>query len=298
MAPTKSNTNKRKRTSTSATPDALSKRPRKYTKSRPKSNNGTTNPSKQEDEEYFAAKNILDERARTYLIEWEGTDPETGESYEPTWEPKSNATPALITEWKARKAANRAAVKETPKKSATSRTSRKSRVVQSSEPSTPARASTVPTETSTNVSPLSELRPPAHPVSHVQIDPRGSSFDRDEFVRFSQIAAASSAQSPSPSQLQSNPNLQIQYGGDSPLFYTPPGSEQARFAQVFQPSHEFLSSSVIPDSQTSNGSKSYIPTTQEASGESNQNQSPATAEKSNTEAEEVGIYHILCLFVD
>lgn len=290
MAPNKSNSNKRKRTSTSATPDALNKRPRTYTKSRPESYKNTGELSDQEDEEYFAAKNILDERAGKYLIEWEGTDPQTGESYEPTWEPKSNATQALISEWKARKTASRVAVKETPKKSATSRVRRKSRVIQNFEPSTPAQASTVPTEAYTNTSPVSEPRPPARLATHVQIDPRRSSLKIDEFERFSQIAT-------SIAQSQAQSKLQIQYGGNSPLFCTSFGSEESRSSQLFEPSRQFVSSGVVPDSQTSNGSGAYSPTTQEVSGGSNKSHSATNLENTNEKTEEVDMCCVLYLYV-
>ena len=52
----------------------------------------------------WEAESILDERGAagtgSYLVKWKGTDPETGKSYEPTWETKSGCTSALIWEWK------------------------------------------------------------------------------------------------------------------------------------------------------------------------------------------------------
>jgi hypothetical protein len=51
---------------------------------------------------------ILDEigprgGAGKYLIKWAGTDPATGEAWDPSWEPKGGASQDLIQEWKEKK---------------------------------------------------------------------------------------------------------------------------------------------------------------------------------------------------
>lgn len=51
----------------------------------------------------YKLRSILDESRGRYLIEWED-DEVTGESYEPTWEPKRNANKVAVEDWKRRKA--------------------------------------------------------------------------------------------------------------------------------------------------------------------------------------------------
>ncbi|KAF7185315.1 hypothetical protein HII31_13294 [Pseudocercospora fuligena] len=52
-------------------------------------------------------RSILDETATKYHIDW-ADHPITGESYQPTWEPKSNANQAAIDDWERQKAERRA----------------------------------------------------------------------------------------------------------------------------------------------------------------------------------------------
>jgi hypothetical protein len=71
-------------------------------------------PGGDSDRELWAATTILDERKRKkgvrtvgeYLVDWEGTDPETGKRWEPSWEPKKDCTNVLIQEWKSKKKAD------------------------------------------------------------------------------------------------------------------------------------------------------------------------------------------------
>ena len=56
-----------------------------------------------DDSKYYKVKAIIDETATRYHISWED-DEETGESYENTWEPKSNVTADTIAEWEQLKA--------------------------------------------------------------------------------------------------------------------------------------------------------------------------------------------------
>lgn len=60
----------------------------------------------QSSEELWEVRGILDERGGRgskgeYLLDWED-NPDTGEKYDPSWEPKINATDATIKEWKER----------------------------------------------------------------------------------------------------------------------------------------------------------------------------------------------------
>ncbi|KAK7954344.1 hypothetical protein PG996_015228 [Apiospora saccharicola] len=57
---------------------------------------------------YYEIQGILKERKKNgrvwkYLIAWEGLDPETGQPYEPTWEPVSFVTQEAIDEWEREK---------------------------------------------------------------------------------------------------------------------------------------------------------------------------------------------------
>ncbi|KAK4544223.1 hypothetical protein LTR36_004433 [Oleoguttula mirabilis] len=66
-------------------------------------------------EKEYKVKSILDEKDRQYLIDWED-DEQTGEHYEPTWEPKSHANKQAVADWQRQKAAKlRLAPPTTPK---------------------------------------------------------------------------------------------------------------------------------------------------------------------------------------
>ncbi|GAA5967457.1 hypothetical protein JCM21900_004839 [Sporobolomyces salmonicolor] len=58
-------------------------------------------PGGQDSEGYWEAIEIIGETANKYWIVWAGTNPDTGEPWKPTWEPKENATVALVSTWKA-----------------------------------------------------------------------------------------------------------------------------------------------------------------------------------------------------
>ena len=60
---------------------------------RPQSSDPTPEP-----EIYYKVKNIIGERKRTYLIDWED-DQVTGEQFKPTWEPKAFANEEAIADW-------------------------------------------------------------------------------------------------------------------------------------------------------------------------------------------------------
>ncbi|RYP60926.1 hypothetical protein DL770_009887 [Monosporascus sp. CRB-9-2] len=58
-------------------------------------------------EDWWEIKDIIDERRHRgvvqYLVQWEGTDPGTGQPYEPGWEPSKNVTKAAINAWREKK---------------------------------------------------------------------------------------------------------------------------------------------------------------------------------------------------
>jgi hypothetical protein len=76
------------------------------------------------------AREILKEKGKKYLIAWED-HPETGEKFEPTWEPKKYANAELVEEWKAIKAAKRASGKPVAKTKSKGNT-RDRRIIESS----------------------------------------------------------------------------------------------------------------------------------------------------------------------
>jgi hypothetical protein len=39
----------------------------------------------EDSQEYYAIKDIIDEKGGKYKVDWAGKDPKTGKSYEPTW---------------------------------------------------------------------------------------------------------------------------------------------------------------------------------------------------------------------
>nr|OQO28916.1 hypothetical protein B0A51_03936 [Rachicladosporium sp. CCFEE 5018] len=54
----------------------------------------------------YAAKDIIDENKTHYLVDWEN-DSDTGETYEPTWEPHANLTTQAVADWEAKKTAKK-----------------------------------------------------------------------------------------------------------------------------------------------------------------------------------------------
>lgn len=64
-----------------------------------------------DDETFFQVRTILQEkvhgRKTLYLIDWED-DKESGEKFEPTWEPKENLTEAALDDWEKSKRAKQA----------------------------------------------------------------------------------------------------------------------------------------------------------------------------------------------
>lgn len=49
--------------------------------------------------EYWKVIKITGERAKTYQIEWAGTDPETGKPWPLDWVPKEDVTSDLVEVW-------------------------------------------------------------------------------------------------------------------------------------------------------------------------------------------------------
>ncbi|KAL1645794.1 hypothetical protein SLS58_003678 [Diplodia intermedia] len=102
MAPGRTSNSKRKRSSISDSHQDTSTPPK-----RRKSNAGRppkAKPADQPPEKFWVAKSILQESRTSYRIDW-ANDPETGEAYSPTWEPKKHANHLLVADWKRKKTA-------------------------------------------------------------------------------------------------------------------------------------------------------------------------------------------------
>jgi len=56
---------------------------------------------------YWPALEILGERKHEYLVNWDGTDPETGRPWSPSWTRKTEVTDDLIEAWGEKKAAKK-----------------------------------------------------------------------------------------------------------------------------------------------------------------------------------------------
>lgn len=247
------------------------------------------------DDKVYPVEKILDERDDAYLVEWQDIDPKTGKIYKPSWIDKSGPTPVLIRAWNAKKAAReanivakRAAKKPKAKKSTPKSTPRKGarrsirhpQVTSDSESSIrlPTTAQQAPTVTEEQ-NPDSESRlkaasPSFRPAILIQVE-KTDSFEAADYQLFSQLpTSASQSYSHSSSTISSAPP-------ESELGTSPASSPVPRLA-----TRSFISSGIVADSQSSNGSADYTPTTQEAS-KSNQEQDSATVSGTNDTADDV-----------
>ncbi|KAJ4377375.1 hypothetical protein N0V83_000200 [Neocucurbitaria cava] len=242
--------------------------------------------------EWWEADCILEEkvrgRKRQYLIKWKGIDPATGQEYPPNWETEDCANELLVESWEQEKANKGVAgpagntgsgskgkghLRRQQHALRTPRRNRKSRAVQSSpEPaarspllptvsSTPARDSTTPTVGhSTVTTPVSAPKCSSQRASpRIQIIQRRNSFNREEYDRFSQIAASQ--------QASTQPRTQ---------------ETDLNSSQLFDAARPF-SLHIVPDSQSSAGEGSFIPITQQT-GFSSQQSSDIDASQDEKEA--------------
>ncbi|RYP16184.1 hypothetical protein DL767_010213 [Monosporascus sp. MG133] len=89
------------------------KQPRSRAKAAPKKKakrKSNQTISDDDSEDWWEIKDIIDERRHRgvvqYLVQWEGSDPRTGQPYEPSWEPSKNVTKAAISAWREKKKQN------------------------------------------------------------------------------------------------------------------------------------------------------------------------------------------------
>lgn len=264
---------KRKRNSTRFTP----KKQPKYTSS------DHATPTLSASDTFYEADCILQERTidrkTSYLIKWKGYNPDTNQEWTPTWEPKSNANSLLLKEWEEKKA--RSASSIPGKQQKRGRTRKRPIIDSSSDPSaiespllsaasTPAPRRAIPATSSALTSPTGASATPARTSPHVEITARGESFAPEDFERFSQTVASQS-QSKSKSQSQAGPTQTQVSELDS--------------SQLFAISGPCSLGGIIPDSQSSAGEGSFIPSTQRT-GNSSEGATASNTESHGEQTEE------------
>ena len=244
--------------------------------------------------EYLAREILKEDKKKGYYIDWED-DPITGESFEPTWEPKGCANKVLIADWEKKKAERKSAEKNTPKQkkkqdSTTKKHSRRVNRVVESLPISQDTPSYTPIlrelqnngeqnghtagahleHSSLKVNGLPSPSPAAPAVPPqaliVQVT-QTSGFDPEDYECFS---------------LQQQTQTQIGFSPGKTLETPSTSSSASPQSQAFTLPKKFISDGVIPDSQSLPGSSSYIPSTQAASG-LNPNQTRSLRSDSITE---------------
>ncbi|KAF1941056.1 hypothetical protein EJ02DRAFT_455497 [Clathrospora elynae] len=244
---------------------AQTKRKRNFT--RPRANkrskyidSSASEPGLPESPAFWEAERILKERTYRgkleYLVQWKGTDPDTGRDWEPNWEPETNANGLLVASWEIEKTTQNLSSTRARKESEqrevqqASRPNRQSRVIESSPesearsstptlvPSTPAHESAVLLDpSSTDTTPAGAPATTALVSPHIRIARRGGSLEREDYARFSKLATSSPASARAQTQ-------------DTDL-----DSSQLFAARSY-------SSGIVPDSQDSAGEGSFVPVIQ------------------------------------
>jgi hypothetical protein len=236
-------------------------------------------------DDLWEAEGILEEKRKgrklLFLVHWKGRDPQTGEEYDPTWEPEENCTKELVASWRQgqleRASASAGRSTESSKAKRASQQPRQScpsRVIESSPepstahttsilsaPSTPAVEHPAPTTASS-----AATTHPKHPSPHIHVQ-RGGSFDPNEYERFSQLA---------PSQ---HPSTAL-HGQEADL----ESSRQSSAAP------DDPSSGIVPDSQSSVGEGSFVPATQQTTGTTQQSSTAYESQEGVTE-DSVSVHH-------
>jgi hypothetical protein len=224
---------------------------------------------------FWKADRILAERHTRnkleYKIQWEGTDPATGQNWAPTWEPASNVNEALLDEWLADKAVQETSesahdtrapesARSTPTHQSPAqprprgRPPRSARVISSSPESEPSlvaspatpfiqghlQSSAITTSVGVLAQPTRVLRP------LVCVRPELNSARRAEYERYSQLLPSQVVE-PLVEESQPEPENTQETDLDS--------------SKLFAAAHNF-SSGIVPDSQSSASEASYVVTTQ------------------------------------
>ncbi|KAF2727154.1 hypothetical protein EJ04DRAFT_529673 [Polyplosphaeria fusca] len=211
--------------------------------------------------DWWEAKQILDEDGNSYLIDWEGTDPDSNLPYEPSWELKENVTDDLKAEWEDKKITKPEHIRDRARQSRSDRAAARSSRL-SAPPNNASRSRRrvrTPTDTQSQVE-SNESRPPSSQGSHLhqQTPPAArpqvavqvqqlADFDKSDYQYHSQL----------PPSLTASQRVASSHGTVSPH---PP----------------FVSFGIVPDSQSLLDSASYDPTTQASGQQSLEATSEAT----------------------
>ncbi|MCJ1398950.1 hypothetical protein MMC11_002151 [Xylographa trunciseda] len=237
----------------------------------------------------YKVRDIINEKGAKYLIDWED-DPETGEKYQPTWEPKRYANAEAISAWKQKQ-----------------RGRRQSKSNQST-PSTRSRATTVDTQTATE-SPPRATRSRRRLIVDLSSSPVGDSQNHQELATQEVSSIVDSQLSPPSGPSRAQPGLAIEISPHSSLrssqfiYYPIASSSQLQDstqqdqvdsgigesspAPYRSPYAVLNRHGIIPDSQSLPNSASYIltnsktSTSQDASRSNSQDSRIISATKSS-----------------
>ncbi|MCJ1245688.1 hypothetical protein MMC30_002892 [Trapelia coarctata] len=208
----------------------------------------------------WKVRDIISENRTQYLIDWED-DPETGEKFKPTWEPKAYANAVAIAAWeqnqkdtRSSKSALRSSVtskSQPPRKApAPLRTSRRGQAIESSSPTKENQQTQVESTQETSgvsESQLQQSLPPSseQPDLRVEITPH-SCLDPEQYRLFLASQSVQAQQSSQQDQADSG------FDESSPISASPQYPVQVQ-------------SGVVPDSQSIPNSSSYLPTDSKSS---------------------------------
>lgn len=208
------------------------------------------------------------ENESKYLIKWAGTD-EKGDPWPPTWEPKQNPTPDLIADWEAKKTKDKTRAQEQDSET-TSVVSQINSSAELTPQSTPifkketydfSDEEELPSKKQKNaIPPLSSEFPrsPRRTTTPAVIPTQNSQFNREDYTYYTQRSSTVSSLEDADHDPQ---NHETQEGEGQA-----PGSEAASVVALpdtpKEPSGPTLSQFVIPDSQGTTDSASYLPSTE------------------------------------
>lgn len=249
----------------------------------------TSSPNPEADDgSFFSAEEILQERPKKYLISWKGLDPATGDSWQPTWEPKSYANKVLVSDWLERKEKKRRGGRLTtagPSTTTSARGKRRSTVreIASSPPPAPepylesrqipetalTQSQPTPDPTPDRLEELTRDKPEAQSASPLSEPPAHNDHRRKSQQAIVEISERSDFE-PGQYEQFSQPFLASQ----TSLVETP---ESSKVDGRRNPAVK-----VVPDSQSLPGASSYHPSAQSAplpNGTGTENSSSTTEEQ-------------------
>lgn len=236
----------------------------------------------------WKAKSILQERYRNgslqYLIEWDCIDPETGDIYQPEWQPAACANEPLVASW--------LKAKSQKEKTAGSRRRLTSRSTTSAREKAQARAHRAHTNKEVHSPTPRSFQPARKPQRVVESSPepdtpRPSSPTPASSIPAQTVQSSEVATRKSP-RIQIAPKLDFQPGEFDAYSQIVDSRRSTQYSdidssQLFAAPRNNFSSGIVPDSQSSAGEASYVLTTQETGS---QQQNSHTENQDDDEEEE------------